>query len=86
MTEIKHSIELKKTLLISTAKKASIASIFKKAKENFRSYRPVSLPQEVMDQVLLEAISRHMKKKVPGNIQHQPATGKSTLDLPHSFL
>lgn len=57
--------------------------MFKKAKEYLENYRPVSLtsvPKQVMDKVILKAMSRHMEdKKATGNSQHGSAKGKSHL-------
>lgn len=67
-------------------KAENITSIFKKSKrESWKLQASLtSAPAKIMKQVLLEAISGHMKK-VTGNIQHGFTTGKSMLDLLDCF-
>lgn len=56
-------------------KQANVTAIFRKGKtEDPVKYRPVwltSVPGKVLEQLILESISKHMKgKKVFGNSQH----------------
>lgn len=48
-------------------KKANVSAVFRKdRKEHPENYRPVSLtliPEKVMEQIILEAVNRHMKDK-----------------------
>ncbi|GAB0180733.1 mitochondrial enolase superfamily member 1 [Grus japonensis] len=65
-------------------KRANVTPIFKKGKEKDPgNYRPVNIPSfpgKVMEQIILENISKHMKdKKVTGNSQHGFTKGKSCL-------
>lgn len=63
-------------------KKANVHVIRVGSKEDLRNYRPVSFIS-VMEQVILEAIFKHMKEKVVGSSQHGFTKGKSCLT---SFL
>ncbi|PKU30008.1 rna-directed dna polymerase from mobile element jockey- hypothetical protein [Limosa lapponica baueri] len=64
-------------------RKASVTPVFKKGKEDPGNYRPVSLtsiPGKVMEQLILDAISKHVEeKKVIGSGQHGFTKGKSCL-------
>ncbi|GAB0175641.1 mitochondrial enolase superfamily member 1 [Grus japonensis] len=65
-------------------RKACLTPVFKKGKkEDPGNYRPVSLtfvPGKVMEQLILEVISKHVKgKKVIDNGQHGFTKGKSCL-------
>ena len=61
--------------------KANVASIFKNGqKDNLGNYRLVSLtsvPEKIMEQVLLENSSGHMKEKATGNSHHGFTKDKS---------
>lgn len=54
--------------------KANVTQIFKKVKEDTKNYRPVSftsVSSKVMEQLILETISRHIKyKKIIRNSHH----------------
>lgn len=70
--------------------KANIPPIFLKSKkEGQGNYRLVSLmyvPVKVMDQILLEATSKHLKdKKGIGNCQHELNKGKLCLHNLNAF-
>lgn len=57
-------------------KKANLAPLFKKSKkedpENYEFVSLMSVPGKMMEQVILEIISRHMKeKKVNASSQHE---------------
>ncbi|PKU31932.1 rna-directed dna polymerase from mobile element jockey- hypothetical protein [Limosa lapponica baueri] len=65
-------------------RKANVTPIFKKGKkEDPGNYRPVSLasvPGKVMEQLILDVISKHVdEKKVIGSVQHGFIKGKSCL-------
>ncbi|GAB0176464.1 mitochondrial enolase superfamily member 1 [Grus japonensis] len=65
-------------------RKANVTLVFKKGKkEDLRNYRSVSLtsiPGKVMEQLILEVISKHVEeKKVIGSGQHGFTKGKSCL-------
>ncbi|GAB0205010.1 mitochondrial enolase superfamily member 1 [Grus japonensis] len=65
-------------------RKASVTPVFKKGrKEDPGNYRPVSLtsiPGKVMEQLILEVISKHVEeKKVVNSGQHGFTKGKSCL-------
>ena len=65
-------------------RKASVTPIFKKGKkEDPGNYKPVSLttiPEKVMEQPILETISRHTNnKKIIRSSQHEFIKGKSWL-------
>lgn len=52
--------------------------MFRKDKEDAGYYRPVSLtliPGKVVEQLMLETISRHRKKKIIRSCQHGFTTG-----------
>jgi len=77
-------------MIISTGRtagglrKASVTPVFMKGKKDDpRNYRPFSLtsiPGKLVEQIILETFSRHMKdKKVIRNSQHAFAKGKSRL-------
>ena len=71
-------------------KKADVTSIFKKCKnEDPGNYRPVSLTSvsgKVIKQIILKAISKHMKdKKVIGCSQHGFMEGEACLTKPIAF-
>ena len=55
-------------------KKANVTPVFKKGKkEDPGNYRPVSLtsiPGKVMEQLILDVISKHVEEKVIGSSQH----------------
>lgn len=54
--------------------KANVIPVFMKGKEeNIENYRLVMfnlIPGRVMDQIIVEIISKHMKEKVIGSSQH----------------
>ena len=65
-------------------RKANVTAVFRKGKKyNPGNYRPVSLtsiPWKVVEQLILEAISRHIKdKKTIRSSQHGFAKGKPCL-------
>ncbi|GAB0177176.1 mitochondrial enolase superfamily member 1 [Grus japonensis] len=65
-------------------KKANVTSVFRKGKKDHPwNYRPASftlIPVKVMEQLILEIISKHIKeKKVIRNCQHRFTKGKSCL-------
>jgi len=80
MTFQSHSIIFEKLWLLREVpeawKKANVTLIFKKAKKedpgNYRPVRLTSVPGEMIDHVILEAISKRTKdKKVMGSSQHR---------------
>lgn len=64
-------------------KKVNTVPIFKKLRENPVNYQPISLtsvPVKTMEQILLEAVLRHMdNRKAIWDNQHGLAKGKSCL-------
>lgn len=51
--------------------KVKHSSVFKKGKEDPRNYSLTSSPRKVMEQLILEAFSKHIKtKKLIGSSQH----------------
>ena len=62
---------------------ASVTPVFKKGKEDLGNYRPVritSIPTKVMEQLVLDTISRQLKeKKVIRSSQHGFTGGRSCL-------
>ncbi|PKU40297.1 rna-directed dna polymerase from mobile element jockey-like [Limosa lapponica baueri] len=64
-------------------RKANMTPVYKKGKEDPGNYRPVSLtsvPRKVMERLVLDVISKHLKEQeVIGSGQHRFTKGKSCL-------
>ncbi|KAK4831874.1 hypothetical protein QYF61_019886 [Mycteria americana] len=72
------------SVVLENWKKANITLIFKKGKEedseNYRPVSPTSISENMMEQLILGTISRHIKgKKVIRSSQHAFTKGKSCL-------
>ena len=71
-------------------REANVTPVFKGKKEDPGNYRLVSLtliPGKVIEQLILQTISRHMKnKKVIWSSQHGFRKGKIMPDQPDSLL
>lgn len=67
-------------------KKANATPLSKKGKkEDLGHYRPAGLPvicRKLVEQIVQEATSSHVKKKMTGTNQHRFAKGKSCLASP----
>ena len=63
-------------------KKASVTPVFKKGKKELGIYRPVSLTlnlEEVMEQLILDVISKQVEEGVIKSNQHRFTKGRSCL-------